>query len=114
MKNIEKFAEEIKKQLLNVKLMSRDDIRLLNYKKPEEENPFIEYYDPTKDESYFKIVEFKDGYEFRGGYTLFITCELHRYRKPEIHEMDVDFYNDGTFKVFSHYISFEYWGKIDI
>ena len=117
MKNFETFTEEIKKQLLNVKIMGRDDIRNLNYKKPEddEENPFIiSYYDPTKDDSYFKIVEFKYGYEYKGGCTFHIMCEVNRWKKPELQEMKMEIYEDGEYNISGVYISFEYWGKIDM
>ena len=115
MKNIEKVNEEIKNKLLNVKLMGRNDIRNLNYKKPEEENPFIiEYYDPTKDESYVKIIEFKYGYVYKGGYTAYAICEVKRCSKPEISEMKIEFDNDGYFIISGVNISFEYCGKIDI
>ena len=115
MENTEKFVEEIKKQLLNVKLMGRDDIRNLNYKKPEEENPFfIEYYDPAKDKTYVKMIEFKYGYAYNGGYTAHAICEVKRWRKPEISEMEIEFDNDGYFTISGVYISFEYCGKIDI
>ena len=102
MKNIEKDKEEIKKQLLNVKLMYNTNIRLKKY------------YD-IKEDSYFKIVEFKDGSSFNGGYRFYIICETTvRKDNPEIMEMKVDFYDDGDYHIFCDYSYIEYWGKIDI
>ena len=36
------------------------------------------------------------------------------WREPEIDEMIIEFDCDGYYEIFSNYISFEYWGKIDI
>ena len=113
MKNIEKFTEEIKKQLLNVKLMGRDNRRYL-YNQPDDDSPFVTRIDHSKDETYVKIVEFKYGYEYKDGYTFHIMCEDHTWKKPELHEMKIEFDNDGYFIISGIYITFEYWGKIDI
>ena len=71
MKNIENFKEEIKKQLLNVKLMGRDNRSHL-FNQPDDDNPFVKPIDHSKDDSYVKIVEIKDGYEYSGGYRFYI------------------------------------------
>ena len=114
MKNIEKFTEEIKKQLLNVKLMGRDDRRYLYNNQPEYDNPFVTPIDRTKDESYVKIIEFKDGYECRDIYYTSVICEVKRWFKPEISEMQIEINRDGHFIISGVYISYEYWGKLDI
>ena len=91
MKNFETFTEEIKKQLLNVKLMYNTNIRL------------IKYYD-IKEDSYFTIVDFKDGHSFNGGYSFYIICETTvRKDNPEIMEMKVDFYDYGDYHIFCDY-----------
>lgn len=113
MKNFETFTEEIKKQLLNVKIMGRDNRSYL-YNQPEDDNPFVKPIDPTKDKSYFKIVEFKYGYEYKGGCTFHIMCEVHRWKKPELQEMKMEIYEDGEYVISGVYISFGYWGKIDM
>ena len=117
MKNFETFTEEIKKQLLNVKIMNNTDFRYKKYYNMTEEErhgEFITLYDPTKDKSYFKIVEFKYGYEYKGGCTFHIMCEVHSWKKPELQEMKMEIYEDGEYVISGVYISFEYWGKIDM
>ena len=117
MENIENFVEEIKKQLLNVKLMSNKDIRCKKYynmKEEEKDNLFvIDYYDPYKDETYFKILEFKDGYKFINGYVYYIICECPSYNDSEILEMKLEYWKDGDFHIFSDYTTTEYWGNIN-
>ena len=119
MENIEKFKEEIKKQLLNVKLMSNKDIRYKKYynmteEEKDKDNPFvIEYYDPTKDETYFKILEFIDGYKTINGYVYYIICECPSYNDSEIKEMKIEYWNDGDFHIFADYTTTEYWGNIN-
>ena len=119
MKNIEKFTEEIKKQLLNVKLMSNKDIRYKKYYNMKEEekdkdNPFvIDYYDPYKDDTYFRILEFNYGYKTINGYVYYIICECPSYNDSEIMEMQIEYWNDGDFHIFADYTTTEYWGNIN-
>ena len=117
MENIEKFAEEIKKQLLNVKLMHNKDIRFKKYynmTEEEKDDPFgIEYYDPYKDETYFRILEFKDGYKTINGYVYYIICECPSYNDSLIFEMQIEYWNDGDFHIFADYTTTEYWGNIN-
>ena len=96
MKNIEKVKEEIKKQLLNVKLM-RSNVK-------------------SKYNTYFKIVKFKDGYEYKYGdaYRIYITCEHDQWARPELWEMIIEFWTDGEYHIFCDFSVEDYWGKIDI
>ena len=117
MENIEKFAEEIKKQLLNVKIMHNTDIRFKKYynmTEEEKDDPFgFECYDPYKDETYFRILEFKDGYKTINGYVYYIICECPSYNDSLILEMQIEYWNDGDFHIFSDYTTTEYWGNIN-
>ena len=113
MKNIKKVKEEIKKQLINVKLMCRDDRRnLYNQPKDVDEDSFMMPYDPSKDDSYFKIIEFNDDYKISDGY--YIICEVKKWETPEIMEMKIEFDNDGYFHIYADYTLADYYGKIDM
>ena len=117
MENIEKFGEEIKKKLLNVKIMKNTDIRYKKYynmTEEEKENPFgLEYYDPTKDDSYFKILEFKHGYNAINGCVYYIICEFTSCNDSEVFEMEIQYWNDGDIHIFADYTVLEYWGNIN-
>ena len=113
MKNIEKIKEEIKKQLLNVKLIGRDN-RIHLYNQPADDSTFVKPIDRNEDKSYVKIIEFKDEYVCSDVYYAHVICEVKRWTKPEISEMKIEFDSDGYFIISGVYITFEYWGKIDI
>ena len=48
----------------------KTNIHLFN--QPDDDNPFVKPIDHSKDDSYVKIVEIKDGYEYSGGYRFYI------------------------------------------
>ena len=111
MENIEKIKEEIKKQLLNVKIMTITDSRWKdNYNITDPDDPKNKY------NTYFKIVKFKDGYEYKYGdaYRIYITCEHDQWARPELWEMQIEFWADGEFHIFCDFSVEDYWGKIDI
>ena len=100
MDNTENFVEEIKNKLLNVKLMSRNDLK--------------HSYDKDEDDKYFKIVKFGNGYESCGIYYYDIVCEINRWGDPKQMDMKIDFDEDGYFHMYGNYKLIEYCGKIDI